>query len=84
MTDIYIIILKLVNTGKFFSNIFLLGNVNNTFYKLNILRCIAGAVAEILDSLDDIEILEESDRLLRAEVLNAVDDHRLRAILEVF
>jgi len=36
-----------------------------------------------VDSLDDIEILEESDRLLRPEVLNAVDDHRLRAILEV-
>jgi len=44
---------------------------------------ITGAVAEIVDSLDDIEILEESDRLLRPEVLNAVDDHRLRAILEV-
>lgn len=42
-----------------------------------------GAVGEIVDSLDDIEILEESDRLLRTEVLNAVDDHRLRAILEV-
>jgi len=47
------------------------------------IRCVTGAVAEIVDSLDDIEILEESDRLLRPEVLNAVDDHRLRAILEV-
>lgn len=43
-----------------------------------------GAVAEIVDSLDDIEILEESDRLVRTEVLNAVDDHRLRAILELY
>ncbi|XP_070156776.1 peripheral plasma membrane protein CASK isoform X11 [Polyergus mexicanus] len=43
-----------------------------------------GAVAEIVDSLDDIEILEESDRLLRTEVLNAVDDHRFRAILELY
>ncbi|XP_011638771.1 peripheral plasma membrane protein CASK isoform X8 [Pogonomyrmex barbatus] len=43
-----------------------------------------GAVAEIVDCLDDIEILEESDRLLRSEVLNAVDDHRLRAILELY
>ncbi|KAL6422397.1 hypothetical protein ACFW04_010616 [Cataglyphis niger] len=43
-----------------------------------------GAVAEILDSLDDIEILEESDRLTRTEVLQAVDDHRLRAILELY
>lgn len=45
---------------------------------------VTGAVAEIMDSLDDIEILEESDRLLRAEVIQAIDDHRLRAILEVF
>lgn len=37
-----------------------------------------------MDCLDDIEILEESDRLLRSEVLNAVDDPRLRVILEVF
>ncbi|XP_072749072.1 peripheral plasma membrane protein CASK isoform X10 [Anoplolepis gracilipes] len=43
-----------------------------------------GAVAEIVDSLDDIEILEESDRLLRNDVLNAVDDHRLRVILELY
>ncbi|XP_067213952.1 peripheral plasma membrane protein CASK isoform X11 [Linepithema humile] len=43
-----------------------------------------GAVAEIMDSLDDIEILEESDRLLRAEVIHAVDDHRLRAVLELY
>ncbi|XP_036144497.1 peripheral plasma membrane protein CASK isoform X3 [Monomorium pharaonis] len=43
-----------------------------------------GAVAEILDCLDDIEILEESDRLLRAEVINTIDDHRLRAILELY
>ncbi|KAG5339088.1 CSKP protein, partial [Acromyrmex heyeri] len=42
-----------------------------------------GAVAEIADCLDDIEILEESDRLLRSEVLNAVDDHRIRVILEL-
>ncbi|XP_029171186.1 peripheral plasma membrane protein CASK isoform X10 [Nylanderia fulva] len=45
---------------------------------------ITGAVAEIVDSLDDIEILEESDRLMRTEVLNAVDDHRLRTILELY
>ncbi|XP_018057005.1 PREDICTED: peripheral plasma membrane protein CASK isoform X3 [Atta colombica] len=43
-----------------------------------------GAVAEIVDCLDDIEILEESDRLLRSEVLNAVDDHRIRVILELY
>ncbi|XP_011340306.1 peripheral plasma membrane protein CASK isoform X7 [Ooceraea biroi] len=43
-----------------------------------------GAVAEVVDSLDDIQILEESDRLLRPEVLNAVDDHRLRAVLELY
>ncbi|XP_018364067.1 PREDICTED: peripheral plasma membrane protein CASK isoform X2 [Trachymyrmex cornetzi] len=43
-----------------------------------------GAVAEIADCLDDIEILEESDRLLRSEVLNAVDDHRIRVILELY
>ncbi|KOX70502.1 Peripheral plasma membrane protein CASK [Melipona quadrifasciata] len=43
-----------------------------------------GAVAEILDSLDDIQVLQESGRLTRAEILNAVDDYRLRAILEIF
>ncbi|XP_033298677.1 peripheral plasma membrane protein CASK isoform X2 [Bombus vosnesenskii] len=43
-----------------------------------------GAVAEILDSLDDIEVLQESGRLTRAEILNAVDDYRLRAILELY
>ncbi|CAD1480323.1 unnamed protein product, partial [Heterotrigona itama] len=43
-----------------------------------------GAIAEILDSLDDIEVLQESGRLTRAEILNAVDDYRLRAILESF
>ncbi|XP_025986440.1 peripheral plasma membrane protein CASK isoform X7 [Solenopsis invicta] len=43
-----------------------------------------GAVAEIVDCLDDIEILEESDRLLRSDVINTVDDHRLRAILELY
>ncbi|KAF7414762.1 hypothetical protein HZH68_003251 [Vespula germanica] len=41
-----------------------------------------GAVAEILDSLDDIEVLQESGRLTRGEILNAVEDYRLRAILE--
>lgn len=40
-------------------------------------------MTEILDSLDDIEVLQESGRLTRAEILNAVDDYRLRAILEV-
>ncbi|CAK9821549.1 Peripheral plasma membrane protein CASK [Anthophora retusa] len=43
-----------------------------------------GAVAEILDSLDDIEVLQESGRLTRGEILNAVDDYRLRAILELY
>ncbi|XP_071651876.1 peripheral plasma membrane protein CASK isoform X11 [Temnothorax longispinosus] len=43
-----------------------------------------GAVAEIVDCLDDIEILEDSDRLLRSEVINTIDDHRLRAILELY
>lgn len=43
----------------------------------------AGAVTEILDSLDDIEVLQESGRLSRAEILAAVDDKRLRALLEV-
>ncbi|XP_006620970.1 peripheral plasma membrane protein CASK isoform X2 [Apis dorsata] len=43
-----------------------------------------GAVAEIIDSLDDIEVLQESGRLTRAEILNAVDDYRLRAILELY
>ncbi|XP_076621795.1 peripheral plasma membrane protein CASK isoform X3 [Colletes latitarsis] len=43
-----------------------------------------GAVAEILDSLDDIEVLQESGRLTRSEILNAVDDYRLRAILELY
>lgn len=38
----------------------------------------------MVDSLDDIEVLQESGRLLRTEILNAVDDHRLRVILEVF
>lgn len=42
-----------------------------------------GAVADILDSLDDIQVLQESGRLTRSEILNAVDDYRLRAILEV-
>jgi calcium/calmodulin-dependent serine protein kinase len=41
------------------------------------------AVAEILDSLDDIEVLQESGRLSRSEILAAVDDKRLRALLEV-
>nr|XP_034184052.1 peripheral plasma membrane protein CASK isoform X10 [Osmia lignaria] len=45
---------------------------------------ITGAVAEILDSLDDIEVLQESGRLTRVEILNAVDDYRLRAILELY
>ncbi|XP_061935486.1 peripheral plasma membrane protein CASK isoform X18 [Apis cerana] len=43
-----------------------------------------GALAEIIDSLDDIEVLQESGRLTRAEILNAVDDYRLRAILELY
>ncbi|XP_046834021.1 peripheral plasma membrane protein CASK isoform X16 [Vespa crabro] len=43
-----------------------------------------GAVAEILDSLDDIEVLQESGRLTRGEILNAVEDYRLRAILELY
>ncbi|XP_043527694.1 peripheral plasma membrane protein CASK-like isoform X2 [Frieseomelitta varia] len=43
-----------------------------------------GVVAEILDSLDDIEVLQESGRLTRAEILNAVDDYRLRAVLELY
>ena len=43
----------------------------------------AGAVAEILDSLDDIEVLQESGRLIRSEILAAVDDKRLRNLLEV-
>lgn len=41
------------------------------------------AVAEILDSLDDIEILYETGRLTRGEILAAVDDYWLRGILEV-
>lgn len=41
------------------------------------------AVAEILDSLDDIEILYETGRLTRSEVLAAIDDYWLRGILEV-
>lgn len=44
---------------------------------------ISGVVAEILDSLDDIEILQESTRMTRMETLIAVDDYRLRAMLEV-
>ncbi|XP_043499676.1 peripheral plasma membrane protein CASK isoform X13 [Polistes fuscatus] len=43
-----------------------------------------GAVAEILDSLDDIEVLQESGRLTRGEILHAVEDYRLRAILELY
>ncbi|XP_031787811.1 peripheral plasma membrane protein CASK isoform X7 [Nasonia vitripennis] len=43
-----------------------------------------GAVAEILDSLDDIEVLQESGRLSRSEILAAVDDKRLRALLEIY
>ncbi|XP_053973987.1 peripheral plasma membrane protein CASK isoform X8 [Hylaeus anthracinus] len=43
-----------------------------------------GAVADILDSLDDIEVLQESGRLTRSEILNAVDDYRLRATLELY
>ncbi|XP_044583108.1 peripheral plasma membrane protein CASK isoform X1 [Cotesia glomerata] len=42
------------------------------------------AVDEILDSLDDIEILQESARLTRAEVLSAVDDYWLRGLLELY
>lgn len=60
--------------------------IENTLISRNrglTLSRVTGAVAEVVDSLDDIEILEESDRLLRPEVLNAVDDHRLRIILEV-
>ncbi|XP_024945961.1 peripheral plasma membrane protein CASK isoform X4 [Cephus cinctus] len=43
-----------------------------------------GAVAEIVDSLDDIEILQESSRLPRGEIISTVDDLRLRAILELY
>ncbi|XP_017881326.1 peripheral plasma membrane protein CASK-like [Ceratina calcarata] len=43
-----------------------------------------GAVQEILDSLDDIEVLQESGRLTRSEILNAVEDYRLRALLELY
>ncbi|XP_051173571.1 peripheral plasma membrane protein CASK isoform X4 [Leptopilina boulardi] len=43
-----------------------------------------GPVAEILDSLDDIEILQESGRLTRSEILSTVDDYQLRAILELY
>ncbi|XP_014217066.1 peripheral plasma membrane protein CASK isoform X2 [Copidosoma floridanum] len=43
-----------------------------------------GVVAEILDSLDDIEVLYESDRLSRSEILAVVDDKRLRALLEIY
>lgn len=50
---------------------------------LHNLILLSGAVAEILDSLDDIEILQESGRLTRGEILSAVDDYRLRLILEV-
>ncbi|KAK0157877.1 hypothetical protein PV328_011565 [Microctonus aethiopoides] len=42
------------------------------------------AVAEILDSLDDIEILYETGRLTRSEVLAAIDDYWLRGILELY
>ncbi|XP_011497915.1 PREDICTED: peripheral plasma membrane protein CASK isoform X1 [Ceratosolen solmsi marchali] len=42
------------------------------------------AVAEILDSLDDIEVLQESGRLSRSEILAAVDDKRLRTLLEIY
>lgn len=44
---------------------------------------ILGAVAEILDSLDDVEVLQESGRLMRGEILSAIDDYPLRAVLEV-
>ncbi|XP_034934389.1 peripheral plasma membrane protein CASK isoform X2 [Chelonus insularis] len=44
----------------------------------------ADFVAEILDSLDDIEILQESGRLTREEILEAVDDRWLRAMLELY
>lgn len=44
---------------------------------------ISEAVAQILDSLDDIEILQESSRLTPLEILSAVDDYWLRRILEV-
>ncbi|KAJ8682140.1 hypothetical protein QAD02_017932 [Eretmocerus hayati] len=43
-----------------------------------------GAISEILNSLDDIEVLQESGRLSRSEILAAVDDKRLRAILEIY
>uniref|UniRef100_A0ABD2W393 Peripheral plasma membrane protein CASK n=1 Tax=Trichogramma kaykai TaxID=54128 RepID=A0ABD2W393_9HYME len=43
-----------------------------------------GAINEILDSLDDIEVLQESGRLSRLEILAAVDDRRLRKLLEVY
>ncbi|XP_046415530.1 peripheral plasma membrane protein CASK isoform X3 [Neodiprion pinetum] len=43
-----------------------------------------GAVAEIIDSLDGIEILQESAKLSRSEILATVDDLTLRAILELY
>ena len=43
----------------------------------------SGPVAEILDSLDDIEVLHESRRLTPLEILCAIEDEKLRSILEV-
>nr|XP_033334003.1 peripheral plasma membrane protein CASK-like isoform X3 [Megalopta genalis] len=42
-----------------------------------------GPVAEILDSLDDIELLQEGGRLTRYDILEAIHDRRLRASLEI-
>ncbi|XP_015114432.1 peripheral plasma membrane protein CASK isoform X2 [Diachasma alloeum] len=46
--------------------------------------CTTEAVAQILESLDDIEILQESSRLTPLEILSAVDDYWLRRILELY
>ncbi|XP_078035539.1 peripheral plasma membrane protein CASK isoform X3 [Augochlora pura] len=43
-----------------------------------------GPVAEILDSLDDIELLQEGGRLTRYDILEAIHDRRLRASLELY
>ncbi|KAF7988215.1 hypothetical protein HCN44_007709 [Aphidius gifuensis] len=42
------------------------------------------AISEILESLDDIEILQDSGRLTRSEILSAIDDYWLRGILELY
>ncbi|XP_031837780.1 peripheral plasma membrane protein CASK isoform X5 [Nomia melanderi] len=44
----------------------------------------SGPVADILDSLDDIELLQEGGRLTRYDILDAIHDHRLRASLQLY